>query len=182
MLMSYALESAGLTFEDVELNVLQDANAQVQAFAAGQIDAMVTFPPNINRMIAQRPGTSVIREYTDIVFPGTQIITNTAWVSSNRGDAMAAMRAMNRALEMWSEKPDEAKAVIAKSLNLPTGDPLIDELYEFTLDEFSENVAAVDADMEKKLFALFRANGFPEAVEGVAELVIDPTLIEEALR
>lgn len=181
MLMSYALESAGLSFDDVELNVLQDATSQVQAYAAGQIDAMVTFPPNVNRMLEQRPGSTVIRDFSDIVFPGAQTIVNSAWAQKNPGDAMAAIRAMDRAVALWAEKPDEAKAVIGAALNLQTGDQTIEDLYEYTLEVFSDGIVPVDAEMEKELFAQFRANGFPEATDEAAVKVIMPELVEQAL-
>lgn len=182
MLMSYALTSAGLSFDDVELNVLQDATSQVQAYAAGQIDAMVTFPPNINRMLVQRAGSTVIRDFSDLVFPGAQTVVNTAWAEKNPGDAKAAVRAMNAGVALWAKEPEKAKSVIATALKLTAGDPLIDELYDYTIEVFSPGMVPIDLEMEKTLFAQFRENGFPQATDEMAAKVILPDLITQALK
>jgi ABC-type nitrate/sulfonate/bicarbonate transport systems, periplasmic components len=184
ILMNYALRKAGLKIEDVNIIALQDHGAQLQAYIGGQLDAMITSPPSLQRAQAAQPDTQVIRNFDDLFFPENEIIVNTKWSDNNPDQVVAVLAGLQDALQTWRTKPDLAKTLIAEKLKLdPAKDSeLVNVLYENTMKIFLQNIEPLTEDETRKIFALLRDSGFPEAVDEKASTVIDGSYLEKALK
>jgi len=100
MILSLALEAAGMSFKDIQRIPLDPPNV-VSAFVSGQIDAAAIFSPLSNQIRDRLPGTVVVSNNKD--FPKTEFVG--AWVASKQ--AMAAKpEAVQRFLEVWQEVND----------------------------------------------------------------------------
>ena len=171
MLMDAALRKVGLTFDDVNVSVLQDSGAQVSAYAAGQVDAIVTFPPNTFKVMEKRPGSHIIDDLLDVPFPSGQVSVNSVWAEKNGDIVVGLLRGLNDALAMWHADPEKAKALISEKLKMPIDDPIVEQLYEHSVRVFAKELRTIDKEMEAQVFRTIHANGFekavPEAVDGV---------------
>ena len=182
LLMNQALRQNGMTFDDVQVVVTQDAVTQVQSFSGGQIDAMVTSEPLLSRAIASRPGSHVIEDYSGLdYFPSPEIQANKKWLDSKPDQAVAVLQALDEALQLWKSTPDVAKKSIAKNLKLESTDPLVDKLYTDTTNTlFTKSIQPVTVAQMKNLFKMLRDSGFPEAKDELADGIVNSSAFEKA--
>lgn len=100
LMLSLALDSAGLTEDDIEKVVL-DPPSVVSAFVSEQIDAAAIFSPLSNQILESVPEAVVVAQnsdYPDTVFMG-------GWVASN--EAVESMQEeLTRFLEVFIEAND----------------------------------------------------------------------------
>ena len=181
MLMDAALRKVGLTFDDVNVSVLQDSGAQVSAYASGQVDAMVTFPPNTYKVMEKRPGSHIIDDLLDVPFPSGQVSVNSAWAEKNSDAVVGLLRGLNDALVMWRADPEKAKALISQKLKLPIDDPMVEQLYAHSVKVFAKELRTIDKAMEAEVFKTILANGFEKAVPEAVARVIAPEFGQRAL-
>jgi NitT/TauT family transport system substrate-binding protein len=100
MILSLALDSAGLTEADIERVPLDPTNV-VSSFVAGQIDVAAIFSPLSDQILESVPDAVEIAGNRD--FPETEFVG--AWVASN--DAVAEKpEAVSRFLEVYAEAND----------------------------------------------------------------------------
>lgn len=115
LLLSKALASAGLTMNDIKLVNMNPDDAGT-AFAAGQLDAAVTWEPWISKVEGEKKG--------HVIFSSAQtpsLILDVVAISTKSGAEKAAettafLRALNKANEFAIAHPDEAAALSAKAL------------------------------------------------------------------
>lgn len=100
MILSIALERAGMSFKDIQRIPLDPPNV-VSAFVSGQIDAAAIFEPIVAQIRTRIPGTVVLANNKD--FPGNEFLG--AWVASNQAVADKA-DAVARFLEVWQQAND----------------------------------------------------------------------------
>lgn len=120
MILSLALEKAGLTADDIERVPLDPPNV-VSAFVSGQIDVAAIFSPLSNQITESVPDAVVIANNKD--FPETEFVG--AWVASN--DAVAnKSEAVIRFLEVYAqandfrvENPEEAVKLASEASGAP---------------------------------------------------------------
>ncbi len=93
MILSLALESAGLTDADIE-KVILDPPSVVSAFVSGQIDVAAIFSPLSNQIMESLPDTVTVANNAS--FPETQFLGS--WVASN-----SAIADKQDALERFAE-------------------------------------------------------------------------------
>lgn len=183
ILAGYALRSAGLSADDVEVLSLQDYGTQVQAFIGGQIDATMIAAPALQKAQAARPDTKIIREFTELAFPDAEIITNTAWAEENPELVVKVLTALDKALAKWRDDPSAAKATIATALKIdPTETDLLDELYTDATAVFLDQIEPMTEEDERSIFELAAQNGVKEADPAKASLVIDTSYAEKIAR
>lgn len=103
MILSLALDKAGMTFKDIQRIPLDPPNV-VTSFVAGQIDAAAIFEPLASQMRSRVPNTVVIANNKD--FPQTEFVG--AWVASNQAIA-GKSDALVRFLEVWQQVNDYRK-------------------------------------------------------------------------
>lgn|GEM_PF-5504671 len=180
-MVGYALREAGLKESDVQLVVLADYPSQLQAFGSGQADATIAAPPFTDQLIEQRPGSSVLREYDDVIFPTPELVVNTDWASANRGQAEALIRALEAARASWLSDPALAKAVLAEQFNAPVDSAAVTSTYDATVKTFLPELVPVTLEMEQRVFELARDSGFPTATDEAAADVIDESYVTAAL-
>lgn len=182
MLMQYALGTVGLSMDDVKVQNMQDGVAQAQAFASGQVDAIVTPPPLTTAAMSPRKGSKVIDKFLSMkYFHGVEILVNTKWAEKNRDTVEAVLRAIDKAVKMWWTDKPAVLQTMSNHLKLKSGDPQLEALYAYTIDGLmTPQLIPVTEDDEKQLFGLLRANGFPEATDDKASSVIDTDYLTAA--
>ena len=112
MILSLALEEAGLTFDDIERGPL-DPPSVVSAFVSGQIDVAAIFSPLSDQIFESVPDAVVLANNRD--FPENEFVG--AWVASN--DAVAdKSEAVERFLEVWIQVNDYRIANVEESVAL----------------------------------------------------------------
>ena len=100
MILTLALESAGLTMDDIERVPLDPPNV-VSAFVAGQIDVAAIFSPLSDQIFENVPDAEVIANNRD--FPETAFVGG--WVASNQA-VDDNPEAVSRFLEVWAQVND----------------------------------------------------------------------------
>jgi NitT/TauT family transport system substrate-binding protein len=139
-ILGLALESAGMTFDDIT-PVIMDPATLVAAFSAGKIDAAGIWYPNID----------VIKESVDIIelagnedfssrfaFPNAYVTSN-EMATEHADVVMRVQAALKEANDYRFNFPDETIALVAKQLGL-------DE--ELVAKDASRNLALSTAELE----------------------------------
>lgn len=116
-LLLRALESAGMTLDDVTL-VAVDQLQMLEVFASGQVDAVVSFPPVSLNILATGQGNTV---FSSERLPGEivdMLATDAALLQDRPGDLAAIIRAIERAIDYVEANPSEAHAAMAAELGM----------------------------------------------------------------
>lgn len=100
MILTLALEAAGMTMKDIQ-RIPLDPPSVVAAFVAGQIDAAAIFLPLSKGITDRIPNTVVLANNKN--FPKTQFVG--AWLASNQAIATKP-EAVQRFLEVWQQVND----------------------------------------------------------------------------
>jgi NitT/TauT family transport system substrate-binding protein len=131
------LQRAGLTAKDVKIlsMTVPDGSA---AFAAGKVDAVVTYEPFITKAIKEKPETKVLFSAA-----GTNIIPNSLAghskvLEDRREDVMAYMRAVDKGMKFAKDNPKEANEAIAKWTGI-TADEVADLMTKIKLLDIEAN-------------------------------------------
>jgi NitT/TauT family transport system substrate-binding protein len=143
------LKDAGLSQSDIEAVNMAATDAGV-AFAAGQVDAAVTWEPALSQGAKAENGHILL---TSADKPGliTDVVAATETTLKEKGDDVKAfVRAWYRALDFIKSNPDEANAIMAQGVGGWLKDPQV----------FAETITGIeylDKDMNIAFF------GTPEA-------------------
>jgi NitT/TauT family transport system substrate-binding protein len=115
LLLDRALEQAGLTESDIQLVNMNPDDAGA-AFAAGQIDAAVTWEPWITKVSGEKTGHVIFssRETPNLILDVVAISRKSA--TSKTPETRAFLRAMNRGYAFVQDHRDEAAAIAGKYL------------------------------------------------------------------
>jgi NitT/TauT family transport system substrate-binding protein len=121
LLLTKALESAGLTESDVKITNMSADDAGA-AFAAGKIDVAVTWEPWITQVSAEQKGHVI---FSSKMVPN--LILDCVTISSATADKKSAetkafLRALNKANEFVIAHPDEAAKLTEKALEMKAAD------------------------------------------------------------
>lgn len=100
MILTLALEEAGLSMDDIERIPLDPPNV-VSAFVAGQIDVAAIFSPLSDQIFESVPDAEILANNRD--FPQTEFVG--AWVASNQAIEEKA-DAVSRFLEVYAQVND----------------------------------------------------------------------------
>lgn len=100
MILTLALEEAGLSMDDIERIPLDPPNV-VSAFVAGQIDVAAIFSPLSDQIFESVPDAEILANNRD--FPQTEFVG--AWVASNQAIEEKA-EAVSRFLEVYAQVND----------------------------------------------------------------------------
>ncbi|EKV30011.1 ABC-type nitrate/sulfonate/bicarbonate transport system protein [Caenispirillum salinarum AK4] len=111
-LLSRALETAGLSFADVQVVQMPQAD-MADAVRAGRVDAVATYPP-VALELARTGRLRTIFSSADIEGEVVDVVAVAPAWAEDRDEAVAALvRAWDRAVEYWRENAGEAEAVMA---------------------------------------------------------------------
>ncbi|MBS4214390.1 MULTISPECIES: ABC transporter substrate-binding protein [Neobacillus] len=118
MLALTALKQGGLTEKDVEV-VQMSAGDAGAAFAAGKVDAAVTWEPWLSK--GSEANGKVLLSTKDLPGIIVDTISFKEDVIKNRPDDVKAfVKAMGEAMAYWKEHKDEADEIMAKGLKIDT--------------------------------------------------------------
>jgi NitT/TauT family transport system substrate-binding protein len=115
LLLQKALEQGGLTEKDIELVNMNPDDAGA-AFAAGKVDAAVTWEPWITRVSGEKKGHVIFssKDTPNLILDVLAISTKTG---KDKGpETRAFLKALNRGYDFVQKQGDEATAVAAKAL------------------------------------------------------------------
>jgi NitT/TauT family transport system substrate-binding protein len=138
MLALTALEQGGLTEDDVEVIQMSAGDAGA-AFAAGKVDAAVTWEPWLSK--GSEANGKVLLTTKDLPGIIVDTISFTDDVIKNRPeDVKAFVKAMGEAMDFWKENKEEADEIMAKGLKIDTAEFVATEegLKFFTKEENKE--------------------------------------------
>jgi NitT/TauT family transport system substrate-binding protein len=120
-LVARALETAGLTLDDVTI-VPMDQAFLADAMSEGKVDAVATYPPTSIAVLGQ-PGRHVIFSSADIPGEVTGVMCLDAPIMRERPDVAAAIvRAWDKALKFAQSNPDEAYTFMAQRMGMSRAD------------------------------------------------------------
>lgn len=118
MLALTALQQGGLTEDDVEV-VQMSAGDAGAAFAAGKVDAAVTWEPWLSK--GSEADGKVLLTTKDLQGIIVDTVSFKEEVIKNRPDDVKAfVKAMGEAMDFWKENPEEADEIMAKGLKIDT--------------------------------------------------------------
>ena len=112
-ILARALDSHGLTFDDVDVKPL-DVNAIPEALREGRVDAAVAYPP-VALALRDRPDMRVLFSSADIPGEVVDVVSiDPAVIDSRPADVRGLLRGWARALEYAESNPREAHAIMAR--------------------------------------------------------------------
>lgn len=120
LLLRKYLEEGGLTERDVTLQVLPAADAAT-AFAAGQIDAAVTYEPYLTTAAEQGKGTVVFSSKGSNIIP-VGLVGKEEVIEARQEEIRAFIRAIDRGVKEVRSNPDETNAIVAEKLGVEPAD------------------------------------------------------------
>ena len=176
-LVARALETAGLTLDDVTI-VPMDQALVANAMSEGKIDAVATYPPTSIAVLGQ-PGRHVIFSSADIPGEVTGVMCLDAPIMRERPDVAARIvRAWDRALKFAQSNPDEAYTFMAQRMGMSRAD------FEASLDGIQLVSAAAQSDyfgpdgrlreIVAEQAALLAQTGQMDASRDTAQLIAEP--------
>ncbi|MGH3757539.1 ABC transporter substrate-binding protein [Actinophytocola sp.] len=127
-MLTYFLKSRGVDPSGPQILPFNDQGALLAAVRSGSADALCFGPSVAQKAVADGfavPGLSLAKapELADVSW--TSIVVSSSWLEENAETARKFVRAVSRALELISERPDEAKPLVREELPDLT-DPVFD--------------------------------------------------------
>ena len=116
LLLRYALSTAGLTINDIQV-VTTPAGSAGAALISGDVDAAVTYEPYVSGAIDAKEG--VRRIFTAEEKPGliSDLLTvQTKWAKENPEAVQGLLAAWNDAIEYLRSNPEDGHAIIANAI------------------------------------------------------------------
>lgn len=157
LLLRKALTKYGLTPGDIKLTNMNPDDAGA-AFAAGKLDAAVTWEPWITKVEGEKKGHVIFssKEAPNLILDVVAISDKTAKDKSE--ETKAFLKALNKANELAISDPKAAADIAAKSLELKP-EEVLDMLPKVKLYGASENVEQMKGpaiEVGKELAAFFK--------------------------
>jgi NitT/TauT family transport system substrate-binding protein len=175
LLLRKALEKAGLKITDVKLIDMNPDDAGT-AFAAGKLDAAVTWEPWITKIAGEKKGHVIFssKEAPNLILDVVAISDTTA--KTKAAATRSFLRALNKANEFTIAHPKDAAALASKALEL-TPEEVLDMLPKVALYGAAANVNQMKGPAltsAKELAAFFKDVKVNETVVDVTALY-DPS-------
>ncbi|WP_423414245.1 aliphatic sulfonate ABC transporter substrate-binding protein [Hyphomicrobium sp. B1] len=157
LLLRKALAKYGLVPSDIKLTNMNPDDAGA-AFAAGKLDAAVTWEPWITKVQGEKKGHVIFssKEAPNLILDVVAISDKTA--KDKADETKAFLRALNKANELAIADPKAASEIAAKSLELKP-EEVLDMLPKVKLYGATDNVAQMKGpaiEVGKELAAFFK--------------------------
>lgn len=181
--LTQVLKKYGLTTKDL-VHVAMASDDAGSAFAAGHLDAAVTWEPWLSKA-KEMPDGHVLITTKELPVVEDVLFVREETLKERRGEVVKMLKACFRAVEYWKTHKKEGNAIIAKRLSLPIED----------VESMLSGIKIMDLADNKRFFGTEASPGpayeaFDSAVdawlkEGIikakqsAKDGIDPTLIAE---
>lgn len=159
-LLTRALDSSGLSWKDIEI-VHVPLNAQMSAMELGQLDGVVTFPPNSTKLIASGHFHTIFSS-ADIPGEVVDLLSIDSDVLASRGTDLDAFRsAYFKAVAFSRADPSLAAGMMSERLGIPP---------EEILRLFDEEITLVTESEQAEYLGV---NGKIRSIIGRTELMLD---------
>lgn len=116
LLLQKYLEKGGLTEKDVVIIDTPAANAAA-AFVAKQVDVAVTYEPWLTKAAKEGKGELIFSSKGTNIIPDG-LVTTKKVIQDHKPELLAYMRAIDKAVKLINEKPEETTEIIAKKLGI----------------------------------------------------------------
>ncbi|TFB53625.1 aliphatic sulfonate ABC transporter substrate-binding protein [Cryobacterium tagatosivorans] len=151
MILNLALESVGLSIDDVE-KVAMDPSTVVAAFASKQVDAAGIWYPLIGTIEQQVPDLNILAEnddFSDTVSFPTAFVSGPKFVEENEETVSKVVAALREAIDYRAENLDDTIKLTAAMLQLEEKAVAADAknvkiMTTAELDELTEDGSVVD--------------------------------------
>jgi NitT/TauT family transport system substrate-binding protein len=173
-LLLTVLNKAGLTQDDIT-HVDMDADKAGAAFAAGHLDAAVTWEPWISKAAETGQGKILI---TTKELPGlivdTLVFRNDV-LQDRKSDVQAVVSAWFEALEYWNNHKDESDAIMAEAFNLDV--PTFRDMYSgVRFFDLTRNLEYFGSNNSGQIYEVFREASALWKEAGVISEETDPAV------
>jgi NitT/TauT family transport system substrate-binding protein len=157
LLLDKALEAAGLTEKDIQLVNMNPDDAGA-AFAAGQLDAAVTWEPWITKVSGEKTGHVIFSSKDTPNLILDVLAVNTKAAAKNSADARAFLRALNRGYDFVLAHRDEAAALAGKALEQKADEvkPMLDKVNLYSKSKNLEVLAGPASEASKQVAKFFK--------------------------
>lgn len=119
ILLTLALESAGMTADDIE-RVVMDPPTTISAFISGQVDAVGIWYPHVQTILDQKPDTVELvksADFPELAFPACQVAAPDI---TDRPELLAKFQAVQAEAYAWAvDNRDELNTQLAEFLDIP---------------------------------------------------------------
>jgi NitT/TauT family transport system substrate-binding protein len=157
LLLDKALEKAGLTEKDIQLVNMNPDDAGA-AFAAGQLDAAVTWEPWITKVSGEKTGHVIFssKETPNLILD--VLAVNTKAAAKKTAETRAFLRGLNRGYDYVLAHPDEAAALAGKALEQKADEvkPMLDKVNLYSKSKNLEVLAGPAAEASKQIAKFFK--------------------------
>ena len=186
--LRYALDKNNINFSDiVPINLGPEASAE--AFVKGKTDVAVTYEPFMSKALSKIGGNKI---YSSKDAPGliTDVLAfHTSFLNENSDTIEAIITAYFKAVEFWTDSPDEANIIIAKYLNTTPdqvpdqtgGLTLLDERDNHTAFTFSSGLQSLYGNL-RNIDEFVRAQKKDDVKKMDTDTLIEPRFIRKVLR
>ena len=113
------LKKHGLSMNDISRVEVDDPGRAGEAFISGNVDAAVTWEPNITQIVNSGKGRVLesTRTTPDLIID-TMVVSPDIY-EKRKADIQTSVNGWLRAIEFIKTNPDEAYPIMARSLNIP---------------------------------------------------------------
>jgi NitT/TauT family transport system substrate-binding protein len=157
LLLSKALEKAGLTEKDINLVNMNPDDAGA-AFAAGQLDVAVTWEPWITKVSGEKKGHVIFSSKDTPMLILDVLAVNTKGAAKKSAETRAFLKALNRGYEFVLAHKEEAAALAGKALEQKPEEvkPMLDKITLYGPAKNLELLAGPAAEASKQVAQFFK--------------------------
>jgi NitT/TauT family transport system substrate-binding protein len=159
LLLSKALEKAGLTEKDIKLVNMNPDDAGA-AFAAGQLDVAVTWEPWITKVAGEKKGHVIFSSKDTPNLILDVLAVNTKGAAKKSAETRAFLKALNRGYEFVIAHKAEAAALAGKALEQKPEEvlPMLDKITLYGPAKNLELLAGPAAQASQQVAKFFKDN------------------------
>ncbi|GAH76299.1 unnamed protein product, partial [marine sediment metagenome] len=150
--LTQVLNEANLSTKDLEHVAMSSDNGGA-AFAAGKLDAAVTWEPWLSKAKEMKNGYVLISTKEKPVIDDV-LFVRTETLQKRSKDIKKFLKACFKAIDYWKKNPVEGNQIIAKNLNLPLKD-VEDMLSGIRIMDYKDNMSFFGT--EEKPGAIYKA-------------------------
>jgi NitT/TauT family transport system substrate-binding protein len=171
LLLEKALEKAGLTDKDIELTNMNPDDAGA-AFAAGKLDAAVTWEPWITKVAGEKTGHVIFSsaDTPNLILDVLAISASTA--GSKAAETRAFIRGLNRGYEFVKAHEEEACALAGKTLEQKPEEvrAMLPKVALYSGEENAKVMSGPAEDATKEVALFFKEKKVNETLVDVSKL------------
>jgi len=174
LLLDKALEKAGLSEKDIQLVNMNPDDAGA-AFAAGQLDAAVTWEPWITKVSGEKTGHVIFSSKDTPNLILDVLAVNSKGAAKKTAETRAFLRALNRGYDFVQAHRDETAALAGKALEQKADEvkPMLDKVNLYGKSKNLELLAGPAADASKLVAKFFKD-------QKVNDTLVDTTTLFDA--